>query len=168
MGEHLRLDFDAINDALRADRLGHAPTEITRAAAEVRHRITRFERERLHQEVGPLLLIPLRPVQPRRAEMRHVVGNFPPEIILTDAIQRPAARLVAVGWLRPIRRCVLRYTGASRERDAHANEESRNETGEVKRAVHARTFRAAKFLGKGNRLLLRAPALFLPRGQTET
>ena len=77
------------------------------------------------------------------------MGNLPVEVILPDAIKRLSARLVAAGGVRPVLRCVLCHAGASREGDAREGEEDKQRR-QAEQAVHGRTFRAAKFLGKGN------------------
>ena len=93
--EHLLLDVDAVDTALRRDTPGHPARVVAGAAAQVGNDVARLERHRVEHRLGLLFLDPLLAFQPWRALVAHEVGRHPVPLVAARRLALRGRRAAA-------------------------------------------------------------------------
>ena len=91
--EHFLLNVDRVNDTVR-HALGDTKAEVSGTGTYVSDGIACFDRQRLDQQIGTLVSLAARSIEPVHARMAHDVCDLAAHVKLADAVVRRRSRLV--------------------------------------------------------------------------
>ena len=86
--EHLRLNIDTVNPAVRRNTLHNPAGIVTRAATDISNNITRFKPHRVKHRFGHFLLFTLHSLKPLCAAKTHKVRRHPMQLTTLGYLSR--------------------------------------------------------------------------------